>query len=60
VIGRTLAQARTLLLSRRCRVGTIRRQPSRRVGRVIRQLPRAGAVRAVGFRVNLVLGRRAT
>jgi subtilisin family serine protease len=60
VIGRTLAQARTLLRSRRCRVGTIRRQPSRRVGRVIRQMPRAGAVRAVGFRVNLVLGRRAT
>ena len=30
----------------------------RRVGRVISQRPRGGAVRPSGFRVNLVVGRR--
>jgi beta-lactam-binding protein with PASTA domain len=58
VIGMRLSPARTRIRRARCRVGRIRRARSRRVGRVISQSPRAGAVRAVGTRVNLVVGRR--
>jgi len=43
-----------------CVVGTVRRVRSRRSlrGRVVAQSPRPGAVRRVGFRVNLRVGRR--
>ena len=46
VIGLRLATARARILARRCRVGTVRRVRSRRVGRVLGQSPRGGAVRA--------------
>ena len=60
VIGLKLARAKTRIRARNCRVGRVRRARSSRarVGRVIRQSPRAGAVRARGFRVSLVVGRR--
>ena len=58
VIGLRLQTARSRIRARRCRVGTIRRVRSRRVGRVLGQSPRGGAVRRVNFRVNLRVGRR--
>jgi beta-lactam-binding protein with PASTA domain len=58
VIGLTLGTAKTRIRRAHCSVGRIRRSRSRRVGRVIGQSPRAGAVRARGFKVNLVVGRR--
>jgi beta-lactam-binding protein with PASTA domain len=50
--------ARQRIRSRRCRVGSVRRARSRRVGRVLAQTPRAGARRPVGARVHLLVGRR--
>jgi Calx-beta domain/PASTA domain len=58
VIGMTLRRARGRIRARHCSVGRIKRARSRRVGRVVRQSPRPGAVRARGARVNLVVGRR--
>jgi len=58
VIGLRLATARTRIRKANCRVGRVRRARSRRVGRVLSQSPRAGARRANGARVNLVVGRR--
>jgi beta-lactam-binding protein with PASTA domain len=58
VIGLRLAAARTRIRARRCTVGRIRRARSRRVGRVIGQSPRGGAVRPRNTRVNLFVGRR--
>ena len=58
VIGLRLAAARRRIVARRCRVGSVRRVRSRRTGRVIRQSPRGGVVRARGFRVDLAVGRR--
>jgi beta-lactam-binding protein with PASTA domain len=39
-------------------VGRIRRARSTRIGRVIGQSPRAGAVKRRGYPVKLVVGRR--
>jgi beta-lactam-binding protein with PASTA domain len=60
VIGLRLRAARARIRARRCRVGTIRYVRTRRrlIGRVVGQNPRGGAVRRVGFRVNLRVGRR--
>jgi beta-lactam-binding protein with PASTA domain len=58
VIGMRLNAAKARIRARRCRVGTVRRVRSRRIGRVVGQSPRGGAVRAVNFRVNLRVGRR--
>jgi beta-lactam-binding protein with PASTA domain len=58
VIGMTLARARSRIRARHCRVGRVRRVHSTRVGRVIKQTPRPGTVRARGTKVNLVVGRR--
>ena len=58
VVGFTIKRARTRIRARRCSLGRIRRQRSRRVGRVIAQNPRSGAVRRRGFPVKLVVGRR--
>jgi beta-lactam-binding protein with PASTA domain len=60
VIGLRLVTARARIRARRCRVGTVRRVRSRRsqIGRVVGQSPRGGAIRRVGFRVNLRVGRR--
>jgi beta-lactam-binding protein with PASTA domain len=58
VIGLTLGRARTKIRRANCSVGRIRRARSRRVGRVIGQSPRPGAVKRRGFPVNLVVGRR--
>ncbi len=60
VVGMTLARARTRIRSRRCSVGRVRRARSTRsrVGRVLKQAPRAGLNRPRGTRVNLVVGRR--
>jgi hypothetical protein len=58
VIGLRLGTARTRIRKANCRVGRVRRVRSRRIGRVVAQSPRAGASRARGARVNLVVGRR--
>jgi subtilisin family serine protease len=58
VIGLKLGRARTRIRRANCSVGRIRRVRSRRVGRVLRQSPRAGAVKRRGFKVTLVVGRR--
>jgi PASTA domain len=59
VRGKTLRAARTAITRGRCRVGRIQRTFSNRVraGRIVGQNPRAGARRAVGARVNLVLSK---
>jgi beta-lactam-binding protein with PASTA domain len=58
VIGLKLKKAKTRIRSRHCSVGRVRRARSRRIGKVIGQSPRAGAVRRRGTKVNLVIGRR--
>ena len=58
VTGLTLARARTKIRRAHCSVGRIRRAHSRRVGRVIGQSPRPGAIRRRAFPVKLVVGRR--
>jgi beta-lactam-binding protein with PASTA domain len=58
VVGLTLGKAKTKIRRAHCSVGKIRRSRSRRVGRVISQNPRAGAVKRRGFPVKLVVGRR--
>ena len=54
----TLPKAKTKLRKAHCRIGPIRRARSPKVGRVIRQSPAPGAVRAKGFKIRLVVGRR--
>jgi beta-lactam-binding protein with PASTA domain len=58
VIGLTLSKASAKIRAKHCSVGRIRRARSTRVGRVIGQSPRQGTVRARGFKVSLVVGRR--
>ena len=58
VIGLKLRTARKRILARHCAVGRIRRARSRRVGRVLSQSPRAGAVKRFAYPVKLVIGRR--
>jgi beta-lactam-binding protein with PASTA domain len=58
VLGMTLTRARTRIRARNCGVGRVRRLRSRRIGRVIKQTPRAGSIRARGTKVSLVVGRR--
>jgi beta-lactam-binding protein with PASTA domain len=58
VIGLTLSKAKSKIRAKHCSVGRIRKAHSRRVGRVIGQSPRPGAVKPRGFRVSLVVGRR--
>jgi beta-lactam-binding protein with PASTA domain len=59
VIGLTLKRAKSKIRSKHCSVGKVtRRASSRRVGRVIKQTPRPGTVKAAGFKVKLVVGRR--
>jgi Hypothetical glycosyl hydrolase family 15 len=58
VLGMTIGRAKGRIRARDCSVGHIRRARSRRVGRVIAQSPRPGAVRRRGLPVRLVVGRR--
>ena len=58
VIGLSLRRAKAKIRRANCSVGRIRRTQSRRVGRVIAQNPRAGKIKAAGFPVKLVVGRR--
>ena len=58
VIGLTVAKATAKLKRAHCKVGTIRRAHSRKVGRVIRQSPRPGLTKPNGFEVELLVGRR--
>ena len=60
VIGTRLAVARKRIGRANCVVGRVRRARSaaKRAGKVIGQNPKAGAVRARGTKVNLVVGRR--
>jgi Beta-propeller repeat/PASTA domain len=58
VIGTKLPKAKRTIKARHCSVGRVRRVRSKRVGRVVAQSPRAGAVRKRGFKVNLAVGRR--
>jgi len=54
-----LVAAKTKIRRAHCSVGRVKRRVNaRRIGRVIRQTPRAGAVRARGTKVNLIVGRR--
>jgi PASTA domain len=58
VVGQTLASARREIVSRNCGVGRVSRSYSRtRKGRIAAQSPRAGARRAEGARVNLLVSR---
>jgi hypothetical protein len=56
--GLVLGQAKTKIRRALCSVGAIRRADSRRVGRVIRQSPRAGAIKRRGYPVMLTVGWR--
>ena len=58
VIGLKLPKARVRIRRAHCAVGQISRARSGRVGRVIRQRPRAGRRLPRGARVSLVVGRR--
>jgi beta-lactam-binding protein with PASTA domain len=58
VIGLKLAQAKQRIRARHCSVGRIRRARSRFVGRVVGQSPKAGKVKASGYPVKLIVGRR--
>ena len=60
VIGKRLAVAGTRIRRANCSVGTVRRARARakKAGKVLSQNPRAGAVRARGAKVKLVVGRR--
>jgi hypothetical protein len=57
VIGLKLGQARLKIRRHFCGVGAITRIQSPRVGRVLRQKPRAG-VRRRNYPIALVVGRR--
>jgi beta-lactam-binding protein with PASTA domain len=57
VIGLKLGQAKLKIRRHHCGVGSITRQHSPRVGRVLRQAPRAGVKRR-NYPINLVVGRR--
>jgi Tol biopolymer transport system component len=60
VIGLRLAVARKKIGTANCLVGLVRRARAAktRVGKVLSQSPKAGAVRKRGTKVNLVVGRR--
>ena len=58
VAGLRLNPARTKIRRAGCSLGRVRRARSRFVGRVLRQSPRPGVVRAQWSRVHLVVGRR--
>lgn len=60
VVGLKLAAAKTRIRRARCSVGRVRSTRAKRAkrGRVIKQSPRAGAVRARGAKVTLVVGRK--
>ena len=60
VIGMRLAVARKKIARANCLVGRVRRARSAktRVGKVLSQSPKAGAVRARATKVNLVVGKR--
>jgi len=59
VLGLRLAAAKRKLRARHCSVGRVRRARARRAlrGRVIKQTPRAGAVKRRNYPVKLVVGR---
>jgi len=59
VIGMRLAVARKKIGSANCNTGRVRRARSAktRVGKVLSQSPKAGAIRTRGTKVNLVVGR---
>jgi beta-lactam-binding protein with PASTA domain len=58
VIGLRLAKAKAKLRKAHCGIGLVRRAHSTKIGRVIRQSPKPGAVKRRGFKVRLVVGRR--
>jgi beta-lactam-binding protein with PASTA domain len=60
VIGLRLLIARRKIRSAHCTLGRVRYERTRRsrVGRVIWQSPRPGAVKSMSWRVTLLIGRR--
>jgi beta-lactam-binding protein with PASTA domain len=60
VIGKKLAAAKTRIRNAHCGVGRITKARSRRSlrGKVVAQNPRPGTIKAAGFKVKLVVGRR--
>ncbi len=58
IIGLRLALARKRVRRSGCSIGQVRSKRSRRHGRVLRQNPRWGSVRAFRTRVHFVVGRR--
>src|SRR5436853_611558 len=58
VTGLTVGAAKSRIRRAHCSVARIRRQRSKRVGRVISQSPRPGTLRPRGAGVSLVVGRR--
>jgi beta-lactam-binding protein with PASTA domain len=57
-LGVAKRRIRARIRARKCALGRVRRDHSRRVGRVIGQSPRPGAIRRLGFPVQVTLGRR--
>jgi hypothetical protein len=57
VLGLRLGAAKRKIRAAHCSVGRVRHVRARRVGRVIGQSPRPGAVRRRGFPVQLIVGR---
>jgi hypothetical protein len=58
LVGKKLVTARRMIVRAKCRVGRVRRARSSRArGRVLSQNPRAGARRARGARVHLLVSR---
>lgn len=58
VVGLRLAKASLRIRRANCLVGRVRKVPSRKVGKVLAQNPRAGLRKPRRFKVKLVLGRR--
>jgi beta-lactam-binding protein with PASTA domain len=58
VLGLSLSKAKAKIKKAHCKVGTIKRARSNKVGRVIGQTPKAGKIKPNGFKVKLVVGRR--
>jgi hypothetical protein len=58
MIGLRLKQARKRIRRSGCRLGRVRFVRSHRVGRVLRQAPAAGSMRAPQTRIRIVVGRR--
>jgi beta-lactam-binding protein with PASTA domain len=58
VLGLLLKSAKVRIRHRHCSLGAVQRRYSKRVGRVIGQHPRPGAIKPRGYPITLLVGRR--